>query len=64
MENKQELKEKIIKKVNRHIARTLSQLDFAGIDSSIKAHVKTGFWNACDDILEILEIDASPIPVK
>lgn len=58
---KKEQKEKIIKKFRRHIARTLGQLDQAGIDTRVKCEVKTGFWNVCDDILEILGIDNKPL---
>ena len=52
----EEIKRKIQNNFSRHIAKALSSLDIAQANSDVKSAIKSEFWNACDDILEILEL--------
>ncbi len=52
----QELINKIQTNVARHVGKAMSSLDIAQASNDVKSAVKSEFWNACDDILDILEL--------
>ena len=50
----EEIINKIQNNFSRHIAKALSSMDIGEVNSRIKSDVKSEFWNACDDVLDIL----------